>query len=317
MSVAVTGSKGREDKTMRTLTIPRGGFRFVRYSGRGRLLVSLDTGETARLWDLDRFTQRRVVPKHSAQELPFFFHPGGEWLLQRHGYWSKEEDLPVALTDRGRPPTRPFGAIAMIAVTVNRDQIVPAFAPGGEMFGPRYNRHYQLTLYDMQGRPCKTLLYPERSAIDQAAFSPDGRLLAVGGRDDFRVVLWDLSSGELTRRPNLPWGLYRMAFSPDSRLLATGTGPMLRLWDVATGQMRSEHANFEGVIRTVAFSPDGRLLAAGSSESRVVLWEVASGRQLAEYNWNIGAINDLSFAPDCATAAAAGAKKTIVVWDVD
>jgi WD40 repeat protein len=240
-----------------------------------------------------------------------FFRPGGDWLLRRRGFWSDKQDLPLALT-KGR--IKPSAPLATFPEDV---WAAPAFAPDGDIFGPVYHLHYQLILCDMSGKRRRTLTYPERSAIDQAAFSPDGRLLATGGQDDFRALLWDLTTGKEAGRLPLPWGLSRMIFSPDSRLLALGTGPVLRLWDVTTGQVRMDFRGFKRIVRSAVFSPDGRLLAAGSDDSRVVVWEVESAHQVAEYDWNVGAINDLAFAPDGATAAAAGAKKTIVVWDVD
>ena len=69
-----------------------------------------------------------------------------------------------------------------------------------------------------------------------AAFSPDGRRVAVPGF--WRTKLFDLATGEPALPPNLPalgdGSGYAAAFTPDGRLLiATGPGGTCRIWDLA------------------------------------------------------------------------------------
>src|SRR5262249_47615424 len=87
--------------------------------------------------------------------------------------------------------------------------------------------------------------------------SPDGRLLAEPV--DGATVLWDLQAGrEIVRlsQRDLP---DIMAFSPDGKLLLTaGMGDTVRLWDVASGQLREEFGGHTGKVMGAAFAPDGR-----------------------------------------------------------
>jgi eukaryotic-like serine/threonine-protein kinase len=65
------------------------------------------------------------------------------------------------------------------------------------------------------------------------AFSPDGRLLAMGAGDRF-VGLWSVATGRELRRLDAQADVLRhVAFSPDGRLLAaTANDDDIRLWDL-------------------------------------------------------------------------------------
>jgi WD40 repeat protein len=76
-----------------------------------------------------------------------------------------------------------------------------------------------------------------------------------------------------------------LAFSADGKTLATGSG-FLRLWDAATGQLRSIHSDdATRGVDGIAFSPDGRSIAVvgGLFGKEAELWETASGRIVQEF----------------------------------
>lgn len=83
-----------------------------------------------------------------------------------------------------------------------------------------------------------TKLEVPKGLVSCTAFSPDGRLLALGGRDG-KIWLWRVADGT----PLRTWTGHKYevscaAFSPDSKFLATGSfDRTARLWRVANGNL--------------------------------------------------------------------------------
>jgi WD40 repeat protein len=106
-----------------------------------------------------------------------------------------------------------------------------------------------------------------------AAFSPDGRYLAVASGSDVPAELEDLARG--TTRV-LGTG-FQPAFSPDSRHLALADAHhAIRVLDLATGRERVLSGPAD-IVTSLAFSPDGRSLASASRDWTLRLFDLGAG----------------------------------------
>jgi WD40 repeat protein len=96
--------------------------------------------------------------------------------------------------------------------------------------------------------------------VTALAFSPDGKILATGGKDN-TVSIWQIADGKELRILGHGTSVGALAFTSDGRMLVAGCdNGTFKLWELATG---AEKGTWEGrgSPQRLAFLPDGRLLA--------------------------------------------------------
>src|SRR5207302_477594 len=55
----------------------------------------------------------------------------------------------------------------------------------------------------------------------------------------------------------------------------------VRLWEVASGQVRAQFEGHTGQVSALAFSPDDNTLATGSGDTTVLIWDLRGHHPLA------------------------------------
>ena len=158
--------------------------------------------------------------------------------------------------------------------------------------------------------------------ILSAAFSPDGKLLAMGIDD--AVYLWQMPDSKplITLKGHTAW-VQSIAFSPDGKLVASGSyDHTIRLWDVQTGQCFKTLHGHTSWVQSVAFGQielegvNQLILASGSHDQTVRLWEVRLGNCLRVLQEHTGYILSIAFCPDGKTLVSAGDDRTIRLWNL-
>jgi WD40 repeat protein len=149
------------------------------------------------------------------------------------------------------------------------------------------------------------------------AFSPDGRTVVLGRRNDpTRLLAADdgrplpISLGE---RPGPA-----VAFSPDGKTLLTAsddvTPDSLRAFDVASGRLVASHI---GPVAGLAFSPDGKTLAAVGCDGRLRLFDAATWKLIATFRWHQSGLRGVAFSPDGRWLATCGQETRVKLWPVE
>jgi WD40 repeat protein len=157
----------------------------------------------------------------------------------------------------------------------------------------------------------------QRAEMNAVAFSPNGRILAVGSWNP-GVQLYDVATSKRLRGINHPKdaGVGSIAFSPDGQTVASGSWDVILLSDVATGkelaQLKADMQNVNGL----AFTPDGKKLVSGGQVPSVFIWDVASKKLQQTLPSHLYVGRSMALSADGKTVALGTAANTVRLWEV-
>jgi WD40 repeat protein len=288
----------------------------VGFSDDGRLLAGGSSDNSIRFWEVDGWNPREPVLSTSGPVTNIRFIPGSY-------------DLLTAATDgiaRVWSWPGPF-------LEGEYDNVFGlSYDAAGKRLAVLPNRASGVSIWDTSDpqRPVergKLLLPPGMPQVrGTGALSPDGRTLATGMADPFKVELWDvteLSEPVWLRSLIGPTKLIeQIEFSPGgSTLAAASDDGTVRLWDLDNGE-ETPVATLDGpnsLVLGLAFSPNGRLLTAGAGDSTVWLWKIDDLKKpirLSRMKPFQTYAYAVAISPDNKIMAAGSADKTIRLWDI-
>jgi serine/threonine protein kinase/WD40 repeat protein len=194
----------------------------------------------------------------------------------------------------------------------------PRFSSDGRFLGVWYTTwtsQRPLQVWELKPGVFQPLL-TLADAATEPEFSPDGRTLTVG-LPDSSLRLFDLTTGQETKRVPLDLLPARLALHPDGKKIAVSSTqrPRVQIRDLPSGQIVHTLPHPAGV-QAVAWHPDGQLLATGCDDHFIYLWDATSGERrgiLEGHSWEV---HDLAFNDSGEQLASFGWDMTLRLWDV-
>ena len=342
------------------------------FSGDGAFLASGSSDRTIRVWDVDTRLERLTLRGHTDSVLALAFSPDEQRLLVSAGadfrtrVWETSPQRDPSIDNEIRDP------VALATLSSDGRFLAMANARGAVILlrpqsSPRLRERMPnlLPLHTVKGEVTKLLFAPDEKtlyavsgtkvvswdlsravprerpeslempkAIRGAGVCADGRKLWLCG--DFGFSVRDAKT-------LLPVGDFvvstpvtSFAVSSDETLLAVGTGNLLRLYDLGTGQIRvPTYVLTSEVLRLMAFVPKSADASAGESRARLVttgdtgvveVYDIASAGdkahpeylkvlQIARSSGHAEPVLSMSFSADGRTLATAGLDRTIKLRD--
>jgi WD40 repeat protein len=155
------------------------------------------------------------------------------------------------------------------------------FSPDGKFLATTTPYDVAVQIFETTtGRLCHSFTAPKN--LDTClAFSPDGRVLAVGNRSGMCQLHELANSQSLGLYQGPPCTDGGFVFTSDGWLLGWGQEHRaLFVWDIKSGRTLSPTPGHCKGVASVAMAADGRTVYSATTEGHVCQWEAATGREL-------------------------------------
>jgi WD40 repeat protein/tRNA A-37 threonylcarbamoyl transferase component Bud32 len=240
----------------------------------------------------------------------------------------KRDDIPsalLALAGGGDPALAPPQIVALLGTERFRlPQIAPvgrmAVSPDGSLLAVACGNG--VTLFDAATGGNRKILTGLRGRVMPVAFSPDSKFLAAsciraeGPVQDYRVMVWDVTSGQETAAFTGHTGpVWALLFNRDGKVLySAGEDRLVKVWDLASKTALAPLGHAQGGVGVLALSPDGKLLAGAANS--IVVWDTQTGEERTNFvpDKEGRSIHGLAFSRPDGKFLAAGNDSATQVW---
>jgi len=150
-----------------------------------------------------------------------------------------------------------------------------------------------------------------------AAFSPDGRLLALAGTND-AIRLWNIESRQEIGTLPMPGAVTGLAFNRDGRdlVVSYNSDERVYVWDVETQRIRTSF-DAHSKRASLAFSPDGQTLATAGLDYKTRLWDATTWQPKTVLRGHGNDIWTVVFTPDGEGVVTGSKDETVMVSPVN
>ena len=314
------------------------------FSPDGRQIASGSYDTTIKLWDVEENREIVTLRGHSENVNSIAFSPDGRQLVSGSDdttikLWNVETSQEIATYRQSKrvysvafsPDSNSFASASQDMTikfwSITNNQELATF--NGNSFAINFDGrllalgdNHVIKLWDIKnGRRLKTFpdYDPARNLYsNNIAFSPDGRFLASGSKDN-TIALWDIENGKsIATLYGHSDNVTFLTFSPDGKWLASNSDDgTIKLWDMKNSK---NVATFYGssYAPSVIFASDGKWLVS-IADGVLKVWTIPDGRELMTFQ-ELGS-DFFAISADGKTLALGGKDRgndnTIRLWSVE
>jgi len=176
-----------------------------------------------------------------------------------------------------------------------------------------------LRLWDLNTGQTTRQFVSHTQDVLSVAFSSDNRQIVSGSRDK-KIKLWNTLAQckhTIVDECHTDW-VSNVRFSPSTTnpvIVSAGWDKIVKVWNLSTCRLKTNHFGHTGYINTVTVSPDGSLCASGGKDGSAMLWDLNDGKHLYTLGGN-DVINALAFSPNRYWLCAA-VGPVLKIWDLE
>ena len=267
---------------------------------RNSLIATAGQDGTARIFSAKDGAQQVTLEGHAGPVTAIAFSPNGAQVL------TGAADGTARLFDAAGKPVQEFsgaaGAVIAVAVTASAAQVIVADQTG-------------------QIRVLKTADKAEEqkfafgSPVRTVAIAANSSQVAAAGKNTVR--LWNVASGQETRKIDFDTEVSALVYSVSNTLLAAGMADgSIRLLNVADGAETVRLAGHGKPVTGLAFNTSQTQLVSSSEDGTVRLWDVARALELQHFPGHAGSVTGCFFQRDNRYVLSAGVDGAVRVSPV-
>lgn len=233
-----------------------GGVEMIAFSPDGKYILTGNTDNTAKLWDL-KGHEIQTFKGHTNGVNSVAFSPDGKKVL------TGSRDSTAVLWDLYGKVIQTFTGHGQLIESV-------AFSPDGNyvLTGGRDNK---AKLWSLDGRVVRTFKGHDKD-VNSVAFSPDGKQILTSSKDS-TAKIWSLDGTVIQTFKGHLGKVKSAVFSPDGKQVLTSSDDnTARLWSL-DGQLVQTFKGHTDQVNMAVFSTDGKFILTGSHDLKAKLWK--------------------------------------------
>ncbi|MCX6360851.1 MAG: AAA-like domain-containing protein [Armatimonadetes bacterium] len=314
-----------------------GGCSSIRFSPDGRRVVTTGANHHAQTWDAA--TGRALGPpiELGSPGTEAMFDVGGERLVtaaQSTGarVWTADGEplAPLLSSASGADAVRlsAYGDLLLVhdarhqawlwrlaghasrPLSSNATCVAISPADGKVAIGDRNGGSWIVDAGIAPGRPMRL---SRGALVEEFAFSPDGRLIALAGRDG-AVRAYGVSDRSLRFTISVGGPATNLCFSKDGGRLAAVSSRRAVVCESAGGRLVRAFVPSGSGYRSIGLDPRGTTAVIADAGDRVTFLDVRTGRRLGAYQ-HAGDVNAIDFTADGKVALTASSDGTVCLWN--